>query len=140
MNTFLKSLLDLLQYCFILLCLFVWFGCEACGILVPQPGMKPACPALEGKVLATGLPGKCHYQGIFQPNICQWKKKKAIWFFKYPAWIVIMYFKILFPTLRVMAFVHDDYQNVKRSSFKILITIACNYFMQKTWFFLEKYV
>ena len=121
--------------------MFVWSGCKACGILAPQPGVKPARPALEGKVFATGLPGKSHYQGIFfNLTFVSERKKKAIWFFKYPSWIIIMYFKILFPTLRVMAFVHDDYQNLKRSSFKILITIARNYFMQKTWFFLEKYV
>ena len=42
---FLKSLLNLLRYCF---CFLFWFfGHEACGILVPQPGIKPAPPALE---------------------------------------------------------------------------------------------
>ena len=30
----------------------------ACGILVPQPGIKPASPALEGGLLTTGPPGK----------------------------------------------------------------------------------
>ena len=30
----------------------------ACGILVPQPGIKPASPALEGGYLTTGPPGK----------------------------------------------------------------------------------
>ena len=34
------------------------FGYEACGILVPSPGIEPAPPALEGKVATTGLPGK----------------------------------------------------------------------------------
>ena len=34
------------------------FGQEACGFLAPQPGIKPAPPALEGGVLTTGLPGK----------------------------------------------------------------------------------
>ena len=34
------------------------FGCEASGILTPQPGAKPFLTALEGEVLATGLPGK----------------------------------------------------------------------------------
>ena len=39
---FLKSLLNLLQYCF---CFMFWFsGCEACGILIPSPGIKPAFP------------------------------------------------------------------------------------------------
>ena len=51
--------------------MFLFFGLKVHEILAPQPGIKPARPALEGKVLATGLPGKSHYQGIFQPNICQ---------------------------------------------------------------------
>ena len=38
--------------------MFWFFGLEACGILAPWPGIKPAAPALEGKVLTTGLPGK----------------------------------------------------------------------------------
>ena len=29
-----------------------------CGILVPRPGIKPMCPALEGGFLTTGPPGK----------------------------------------------------------------------------------
>ena len=29
------------------------FGCEASGILTPQPGAKPFLTALEGEVLAT---------------------------------------------------------------------------------------
>ena len=37
------------------------FGSEVCGILAPQPGIKPAPLALEGKVLTTGLPGKDLY-------------------------------------------------------------------------------
>ena len=53
---FLKSLLNLLQYCF---CFMFWFfGPEAYGILAPQPGIEPAPPALEGEVLTTGPPGK----------------------------------------------------------------------------------
>ena len=36
---FLKSLLDLLQYCFCFM--FCFFGLEACGILVPWPGIEP---------------------------------------------------------------------------------------------------
>ena len=53
---FFKSSLNLLQYSF---CFMFWFsGCEACGILALWPGIKPAPPALEGKILTTGLPGK----------------------------------------------------------------------------------
>ena len=55
-DRFLKSLLNLLQYCF---CLMFWFfGHEACGILAPWPGIEPTPPALEGEVLTTGPPGE----------------------------------------------------------------------------------
>ena len=48
---FLKSLLNLLQYCF---CIMFWFfGQEACGILSSWPGIQPAPPDLE-EVLTTG--------------------------------------------------------------------------------------
>ena len=44
-----KSLLNLLQYCF---CFLFWFlGPKACGIIAPQPGIKPDPPALPGKSL-----------------------------------------------------------------------------------------
>ena len=36
---------------------FWFFGCEAHGILAPWPEFTPTCPALEDKVLTTGLPG-----------------------------------------------------------------------------------
>ena len=39
---------------------FFPFGCEAWGILAPRPGIKPTPPALEGKVLTTGLSRKSH--------------------------------------------------------------------------------
>ena len=42
----------MLQYC------FCFFGCKACEILVPQPGIEPTPLALEGEVLTTGPPGK----------------------------------------------------------------------------------
>ena len=45
---------------------FWFFGCEAHGILVPHPGIKPAPPALEGKVLTTGLPRKSHLSLTFK--------------------------------------------------------------------------
>ena len=38
--------------------MFWFFDHEACVILVPQPGIEPTTPALEGEVLSTGLPGK----------------------------------------------------------------------------------
>ena len=42
--------------CFILYCF--WLCHAACGILVPWPGCWTHTPALKGKVLTTGLPGK----------------------------------------------------------------------------------
>ena len=47
----LKSLLNLLQYCFY----FMFFGHEACEILVPQPEIETV-PLAE--ILTTGPPGK----------------------------------------------------------------------------------
>ena len=38
--------------------MFYFFGHKACGILAPQPGIKPTSSALEGEVLTTGPPGK----------------------------------------------------------------------------------
>ena len=38
--------------------MFWFFGCEACGILAPRPGIEPVPPALEGEVLTTVLPRK----------------------------------------------------------------------------------
>ena len=38
--------------------MFWFFGLEACGILAPQPGIKPVLPALEDEVLATGPLGQ----------------------------------------------------------------------------------
>ena len=71
---FLKSLLSFLQYCF---CFMFWvFGCEAHGILSPQPGIEPAPPALEGKSLTAGLPLKSpllffiHHKTYWQ--VCHW--------------------------------------------------------------------
>ena len=43
--------------------MFCFLGHEAYGILATQPGIEPAAPALEGKVLTTGPPGKSHKYG-----------------------------------------------------------------------------
>ena len=66
-DPFLKSLLNLLQYCF---CFMFWFfGLEACRILAPQPGIEPTLPALEGVVLTTGPLGKPLYVFFFFFNL-----------------------------------------------------------------------
>ena len=41
--------------------MFLVFGREACGILAPRPGIKPASPALEDEVLTAGPLGKSLY-------------------------------------------------------------------------------
>ena len=38
--------------------MFLFFGPKACGILPPQSEIKPAPPALEADILATGPPRK----------------------------------------------------------------------------------
>ena len=39
----------------------LWFlGHKACESLAHRPGIEPAAPALEGKVLTAGPPGKSH--------------------------------------------------------------------------------
>ena len=47
--------MNLLQYCFWFI--FQFFCLEACGVLLPPPGMEPTLPTLEGEVLTTGPPG-----------------------------------------------------------------------------------
>ena len=53
---FLKALLNLLHYRFCFT--FQFFGHEECAILAPSPRIKFTVPALEGKVLTTGLQGR----------------------------------------------------------------------------------
>lgn len=38
--------------------MFWLFGCEACGILDPRPGIETASPVSEDKVLTGAQPGK----------------------------------------------------------------------------------
>ena len=40
----------------------------ACGILVPRPGLEPACPALAGRLSTTAPPGKPRVY-VFEGNI-----------------------------------------------------------------------
>ena len=41
------------RFCF----MFWFFGHEACGILVPRPGVEPTTPVLEGEVLTVDCQG-----------------------------------------------------------------------------------
>ena len=53
-----------IEFVTILLLFYVWcFGPDACGVLAPWPGIEPSPPALQGKVLTTGLPENT--QGLF---------------------------------------------------------------------------
>ena len=51
---FLKSLLNVLKYCFC----FMFLGHKACRILAPWLGIEPISPALKSKVLTAGPPEK----------------------------------------------------------------------------------
>ena len=66
-STFTVTLsLNLLQYfCF----LFWFFGCKACGILAPQPGIKPVPPALEAEVSTTRQPENSLYVFFLSKNL-----------------------------------------------------------------------
>ena len=41
-----------------------------CRILVPQPGIEPMSPALQGTYLTTGPPGKSHTLPSLRRQIC----------------------------------------------------------------------
>ena len=47
----------------------------ACGILLPQPGIEPVSPALEGRFFTTGPPGKSR-EVLFNCNLL-----KGVFFF-----------------------------------------------------------
>ena len=68
-GSFLKSLLNLLQYCFCLCSgfFFFFFGPEVREISASQPGMESSLPPLEDTVLTTGLAGKSLIF-LFLPN------------------------------------------------------------------------
>ena len=55
------SLLQHMGFTLVMVCRLSYS--KACGILVPQSGTETESPALEGKLLTTGLPGKC-------PGVC----------------------------------------------------------------------
>ena len=47
---------------------------EACGILVPRPGIEPVSPASAGKFLTTGPPGKFSNKVLnAQPSIVNYR-------------------------------------------------------------------
>ena len=44
---------------------------EACGIIVPQPGIEPTFPALQGRFLTTGPAGKSLYMSFLHLLLVQ---------------------------------------------------------------------
>ena len=50
----------------------------ACGILVPQPGLEFASPALKGRFSTTGLPGKSHQFSCLLPSVTSDVKSEVI--------------------------------------------------------------
>ena len=77
---FLKSLLNLLQYCFCLW--FGYFDSKACVILAPRPEIKPAPHALEAKVSTTGSsrkPPEGHDSEATEPGLkVEWSLAKIL--------------------------------------------------------------
>ena len=60
MWTVLKVFIEFLAILFLFVFLGGWgVAPRACGMLTPQPGIKPAPPAWEGEALTTGPPGEC---------------------------------------------------------------------------------
>ena len=52
----------------------------ACEILVPQPGIEPMSPALEGGFLITGLPGKSLNQALIRHSMRDLVVVMHLWF------------------------------------------------------------
>ena len=57
MWTVLKVFIEFVTIFFLFSVLF-FFGQEACGIFVPQTGIRPTHPAFEAEALTSGLLGK----------------------------------------------------------------------------------
>ena len=58
MWTIFEVFIEFVTMLFLFYGLFVCFRCKACGIFASWPRIQLALPALEGKVLTTGPPGK----------------------------------------------------------------------------------
>ena len=55
---------------------------RACGVLVPQPGIEPTFPALEGGFLTTGPPGESLELVLvlgYRLSYCTKKTPKKLW-------------------------------------------------------------
>ena len=67
----------------LLLFMFWFFGCKACAILAPWPGIEFAPPKLEGEVFTPGQPGKsqqCHCYRTFNARgyYIPWPPKQSL--------------------------------------------------------------
>ena len=51
--------------------MFWFFGLQGMWDLSSRPGIEPTPPALEGKVLTTGLPGKSPVPEILCQTLCE---------------------------------------------------------------------
>ena len=58
--------------------MFWLFGQEAYGILALQPGIKSTTPALEGKVLTTGPPGKFFPHSVLNKPLVSYLRTFAL--------------------------------------------------------------
>ena len=55
---FFKFFIEFVTILLLFYVLFFFFGCEACGIPDPQPGIELSPPELESEVLTTGSSAK----------------------------------------------------------------------------------
>ena len=93
---------------------FGFFGWEACGILVPQPGIEPELPALEDEVLTTGPPQKSpssfwracsinlsswSFHTHVSPPSCRWRPLSHVGGCLITSWVVLCTFLSLNTTL-----------------------------------------
>ena len=80
--------------------MFWFFGSQACGMLGPQPGIKPTAPSLEGKALTAGPPGNslmfCSWCLSFEKKffcLSSWKKYTHWREFPPISWLISLYRK-----------------------------------------------
>ena len=93
MNHFFEVFVEFLRvlflgfFFFFFFLMFWFFGCKACEILAPWPGVKSTPHALDGKILTTGLPGR--FLNIFKLN-CRWKIKSTQALHKRQTWALAL--------------------------------------------------
>ena len=74
-----------------------FFGHEAWGILVPQPGIEPAPPFIEGEVLTTGPQGKSQDTGLFPWGGSHFHSSNSVtWRIDVPNFHILQYIVLIF--------------------------------------------